>query len=108
MQHAPLTFHLPVRVPDALDIPHQYFATPGTLAAQYGITRPGSMKTKHLIGSVFSAQKFDEVTALMIGKAVKLTTAQLESREYYYDLDLTADGAVSLVGQEPPPAGWMA
>ncbi len=58
-------------------------------------------------GTTFTSQKFDDVTGLMMGKAVKLQSDQLEAREYHYDLDLTGDGVVSLVGQESPPTGWM-
>ncbi len=43
----------------------------------------------------------------MIGKAVKLTNAQLESSEYYYDLDLNGDSTISLIGQELPLTGWQ-
>ncbi len=30
------------------------------------------------------------------------------AREYYYNLDLTGDGDISLVGQETLPVGWAA
>ncbi len=58
-------------------------------------------------GKAVSAQTFDAETGLMKGKAVTLKTAQLDAREYYYDLDLTGDGEVSIVGQETMPVGWL-
>ncbi len=67
----------------------------------------GNLEVLTRKGTAFTAQKFDEITGLMIGRAVKLKADQLEVREYYYDMDLTGDGVVSLVGQESPPTGWM-
>ena len=78
----------------------------GATVEGIAVTEGGSLEVLTLKGTTFSAQKFDDVTGLMIGKAVKLTTAQLESREYYYDLDLNGDSVISLVGQETPPIGW--
>jgi hypothetical protein len=58
-------------------------------------------------GKAISAQTFDAETGLMKGKAVTLKTAQVDAREYYYDIDLTGDGEISLVGQETTPFGWI-
>ena len=57
-------------------------------------------------GKAISAQTFDATTGIAKGKPVVLKTAQIDAREYYYDLDLTGDGEVSLVGQDTAPAGW--
>jgi hypothetical protein len=58
-------------------------------------------------GKAISAQTFDSETGLIKGKAVTLKTAQVDAREYYYDIDLTGDGEISLVGQETMPVGWL-
>ena len=57
-------------------------------------------------GKIISAQTFDADTGLIKGKAIVLKTAQVDAREYYYNLDLTGDGDISLVGQETMPVGW--
>jgi hypothetical protein len=57
-------------------------------------------------GKAISAQTFDAETGIAKGKAVTLKTAQLDAREYYYNLDLTGDDDISLVGQETVPVGW--
>jgi len=59
-------------------------------------------------GKAISAQTFDAQTGLAKGKATILKTAQLDAREYYYNLDLTGDDDISLVGQETMPVGWTA
>ncbi len=79
----------------------------GSTVEGIAFTDGGSLEVLTRKGTAFTAQKFDDVTGLMMGKAVKLKPDQLEAREYYYDLDLTGDGVVSLVGQELPPAGWL-
>jgi hypothetical protein len=70
------------------------------------ITEGGSLEVLTLRGKQYSAQKFDAQTGLAKGKATTLKTAQLDAREYYYNLDLTGDGDISLVGQETMPVGW--
>ena len=57
-------------------------------------------------GKAISAQTFDAQTGLAKGKATTLKTAQLDAREYYYNLDLTGDDDISVVGQETMPVGW--
>jgi len=57
-------------------------------------------------GKAISAQTFDAQTGIAKGKATTLKTAQLDAREYYYNLDLTGDDDISLVGQETMPVGW--
>lgn len=57
-------------------------------------------------GSSIKAQVFDDLTGLALGKAIALKIEDLESREYFYGVDLNADGVISLVGQETPPIGW--
>ncbi len=79
----------------------------GATVEGIAFTDGGSLEVLTSKGSAVSAQKFDELTGLMIGKAVKLTNVQLESREYYYDLDLNGDNIISLIGQELPPTGWQ-
>ena len=59
-------------------------------------------------GKAISAQTFDAQTGIAKGKATTLKTAQLDAREYYYNLDLTGDDDISLVGQETMPVGWAA
>jgi len=59
-------------------------------------------------GKAISAQTFDAQTGIAKGKATTLKTAQLDAREYYYNLDLTGDDDISLVGQETMPVGWTA
>jgi len=58
------------------------------------------------VGKVISAQTFDAQTGLIKGKATVLKTAQIDAREYYYNLDLTGDDDISVVGQETMPVGW--
>ncbi len=58
-------------------------------------------------GKAISAQTFDAQTGIAKGKATTLKTAQLDAREYYYNLDLTGDDDISLVGQETMPLGWL-
>ena len=70
------------------------------------LTDGGSIEVLTLKGKQYSAQKFDPDTGLMKGKAIVLKTAQVDAREYYYDLDLTGDDEVSLVGQDTAPTGW--
>jgi len=72
------------------------------------ITEGGSLEVLTLRGKQYSAQKFDAETGLIKGKPTALKTAQIDAREYYYEIDLTGDGDISLVGQEMIPAGWMA
>jgi hypothetical protein len=57
-------------------------------------------------GSTFSAQKVDGETGLVVGSAKTLKAAEVEAREYYYDMDLNGDMIASLVGQTTAPAGW--
>jgi hypothetical protein len=57
-------------------------------------------------GKVISAQTFDATTGIVKGKPTALKTAQLDAREYYYNLDLTGADDISLVGQETMPVGW--
>lgn len=78
----------------------------GTSVVGMAITEGGSLEVLTLRGKQYSAQKFDPETGLIKGKAAALKTAQLDAREYYYNLDLTGDGDISLVGQETMPVGW--
>ena len=73
-----------------------------------GIAQKDSGNWEILIqsGKAISAQTFDATTGLAKGKAAVLKTAQIDAREYYYGLDLTDDGEVSLVGQDTMPVGW--
>jgi hypothetical protein len=59
-------------------------------------------------GTTFSAQKVNADTGLTLGAATKLTAAQVTAREYYYDMDLNANGTIQLVGLDTPPTGWDA
>jgi len=70
------------------------------------LTDGGSIEVLTLKGKQYSAQKFNPDTGLIKGKAIVLKTAQVDAREYYYDLDLTGDDEISLVGQETIPTGW--
>jgi hypothetical protein len=70
------------------------------------LTDGGSVEVLSLKGKQYSAQKFDPDTGLMKGKAIVLKTAQVDVREYYYDLDLTGDDEISIIGQETTPIGW--
>lgn len=81
-----------------------------TGAAMKGIafTDSGDLELLTLRGTQFSAHKFDPETGLIKGKATTLKAVQVEAREYYYNLDLTGDGDISLVGQETVPVGWVA
>ena len=74
--------------------------------AGIAMTDGGSLEVLTLKGRQYTAQKFDVETGLIKGKPSALKTAQVDVREYYYDLDLTGDGQISLVGQETMPAGW--
>jgi hypothetical protein len=58
-------------------------------------------------GKAISAQTFDAETGIAKGKATVLKTAQLDAREYYYNVDLTGGDDISLVGQETLPEGWL-
>jgi hypothetical protein len=78
----------------------------GSSAARIAFTDGGSLEVLILRGKQYSAQKFDAETGLIKGKATALKTAQIDAREYYYNLDLTGDGDISLVGQETMPVGW--
>ena len=78
----------------------------GTSVAGIAITEGGSLEVLTLRGKQYSAQKFDAATGLIKGKAVVLKTAQVDAREYHYDLDLTGDGEISTVGVETMPSGW--
>ncbi len=74
-----------------------------------GIAQKDSGNWELLIqtGKAISAQTFDAETGIAKGKAAVLKTAQIDAREYYYNLDLTGDDDISLVGQETLPSGWM-
>jgi hypothetical protein len=72
------------------------------------LTDGGSIEVLTLKGKQYSAQKFNPETGLIKGKAIVLKTAQVDAREYYYDLDLTGDDEISIVGQETMPIGWIA
>ncbi len=74
-----------------------------------GIAQKDSGNWELLIqtGKAISAQTFDAETGVAKGKAAVLKTAQIDAREYYYNLDLTGDDDISLVGQETLPSGWM-
>ena len=78
----------------------------GTSVSGIAITDGGSLEVLTLKGKQYSAQKFDPETGLIKGKVIALKTAQLDAREYYYEIDLTGDGDISLVGQENIPVGW--
>jgi hypothetical protein len=78
----------------------------GTSVVGIAITEGGSLEVLTLRGKQYSAQKFDAETGLIKGKATILKTAQLDAREYYYNLDLTGDDDISVVGQETMPVGW--
>jgi len=78
----------------------------GTSVVGMAITLGGSLEVLTLMGRQYSAQKFDAETGLVKGKATILKTAQLDAREYYYNLDLTGDDDISLIGQETVPVGW--
>jgi hypothetical protein len=78
----------------------------GTSVMGIAITEGGSLEVLTLRGKQYSAQKFDAETGLIKGKPTALKTAQIDVREYHYNLDLTGDGDISLVGQETMPVGW--
>jgi hypothetical protein len=78
----------------------------GTTLKGVAFTADGGLEVLTLKGRQYSAHKFDTATGLIKGKATTLNTAQLDAREYYYNLDLTGDGEVSLVGQDTMPTGW--
>ena len=79
----------------------------GTSVVGIAITEGGSLEVLTLRGKQYSAQKFDAETGLIKGKATVLKTAQIDVREYHYNLDLTGDDDVSLVGQSETPLGWI-
>lgn len=78
----------------------------GSVVAGIAITDGGSLEVLTLKGRQYSAQKFDADTGLLKSKAAVLKTAQVDAREYYYDIDLTGDDDISAVGVETLPAGW--
>lgn len=63
----------------------------------------GNWEVLILARKAVSGRTFDAETGIAKGKAAVLKTTQLYAREYYYDLNLTGDGDVSLVGQDPMP-----
>ena len=78
----------------------------GTSVVGIAITVGGSLEVLTLRSKQYSAQKFDAETGLIKGKATALKTAQIDAREYYYEIDLKGDGDINLVGQETMPSGW--
>lgn len=63
----------------------------------------GNMEVLLKTGNTYSAQALDPDSGLM-GKVVKLKTADLLAREYYYNQDFTGDEIVQIGGT--PPSGW--
>jgi len=57
-------------------------------------------------GSSYTAQRVDQDTGVVVGKAAKVKPADLAAREYYYDLDLNGINGIELIGATTPPTGW--
>ncbi len=70
------------------------------------LTGSGDFEILMFKGAQLVEQKFDSNSGLMTGKPIVLKEDQLDVREYHYNLDLTGDGVISLVGQAEIPLGW--
>ncbi len=79
----------------------------GSSVAGIAFSGGGSPEVLTLKGNQYRAHKFDPETGLFKGKVTTLKIAHVDSREYYYGVNLTGDGAVSLIGQEQIPTGWI-
>jgi V8-like Glu-specific endopeptidase len=75
-----------------------------------GVTEIGNKAFELLIlkkSKTLTAQKVDFETGNLLGGQTRLKGGQ-ESREVYYQLDLNADGQISMVGLAQPPSDWLA
>jgi hypothetical protein len=79
----------------------------GSTIEGIAFTDGGSLEVLTIKDKQFSAQKFDAEAGLIKGNALALKTAQVDAREYYYDLDLTGADEISIVRQETMPTGWV-
>jgi hypothetical protein len=57
-------------------------------------------------GAIYTAQKVDIDTGLVVGAATKINAANLDAREYFYDVDLNGINGISLAGLTSFPSDW--